>query len=256
MRGICGLLVMLPAILAAASLTADDSFIDREEAAMQRLAEFKLQAQPTQQSQTGTVITLPPISIGPGSFGSHGHHQGTIFFFGLHGPRSRYRYPYSYGYPYYPYNNPYYAGSYGYGSPYPSQSPTITNTIYNTPGPTYSQQGPAYDEQEKEKDIDTERIDRYISDLTDEDATVRKIAVIVLAELEAKEAEGLLIDIVLNDEDAAVRLAAAEALGKIGTIRAIEPLHKAKKDEDKRIRQAAAKSLRKLRRLWAARLKS
>jgi len=257
MRGKISLLFMLPAILFFAGLAADDPFIRRQEAVTRGLADFKLQGQPTGQPQSGSVITLPPISIGAGGFGFHRHRRGPIFFFGIHGPNRRYRYPYyyyGYGYPYYPYYpyyNPYNAGYNGYAAPYAGQQPaSIANTIYNAPGPTYSEQPPSNAQQEKEADRNTERIDNYISNLADEDPAVRKIAVIVLAELKAKEAEGLLIDLVVNDNDAGVRLAAAEALGEIGSVKAVEPLYKAKKDEDKRVRLAAVKSLRKLRKLW------
>ena len=77
---------------------------------------------------------------------------------------------------------------------------------------------------------------------------MRKVAVIVLAQLQAEEAEGLLIDMMLTDENAGVRKAAAEALGDVGSVKAVEPLYKAKKDEDKEVKRAALKSLIKLRR--------
>jgi hypothetical protein len=151
--------------------------------------------------------------------------------------------------PYYPYGDYVYYDADGYY--YPGQTAPVSYTIYNTNAPTYSQEENAYAPEKEAPNYDPERADRYIRDLTDENPAVRKVAVIVLAEIGAEEAEGLLIDVMLTDTDAGVRRAAAEALGNIGSVRAVDPLHRAKQDEDKNVRLAAQKSLAKLRKLWA-----
>jgi HEAT repeat protein len=50
----------------------------------------------------------------------------------------------------------------------------------------------------------------------------------------------------LNSADSEVRIAAAEALGRLGDSRAIEPLFRACMDEDRRVKQAAREALSRL----------
>lgn len=191
-----------------------------------------------QESQARYIERLknsPPITVIPGS-------TRTIFHYFYYSP---------YYYPYYPYYN----GLTGYGYNYPNESTINSNTtnVYNSP--TYSQEktapAPEAQEYQEYKETAADRADKYISDLTNENPAVRKVAVMMLAELKAKEAESVIIDLMLNDKDAGVRKAAAEALGDIGSIKAIEPLYKAKKDKDEEVKKAASISLGKLRKLWA-----
>jgi HEAT repeat protein len=50
----------------------------------------------------------------------------------------------------------------------------------------------------------------------------------------------------LNDEDAEVRAAAAEALGKLGDVRAVDPLEEALNDESAAVKLRATWALEKL----------
>jgi len=150
----------------------------------------------------------------------------------------------------YYYFDPYYTyGRYDRGRDYSRQTSTssVENYVYNAP--VYPEAAEYVQAGDEDKDA-TERIDKYISDLASEDPDVRRIAVLMLIELDAREAESVLIDLMLNDEDASVRKAAAQALGQIGSVKAIEPLYKAKKDEDKDVKIAALISLGNLRKLW------
>jgi HEAT repeat protein len=54
----------------------------------------------------------------------------------------------------------------------------------------------------------------------------------------------------LKDEDWRVREAAAKALGKIGNIRAVEPLSAALRDKDEDVRESAASALEKINPNW------
>lgn len=79
----------------------------------------------------------------------------------------------------------------------------------------------------------------------DEDATVRKAAVVSLAELKSSDGVSHLV-MALADENADVRIAAAGALGEIGGEDVLEPLLLALKDEDSWVKCAALKSLGRL----------
>ncbi|KAF0220622.1 MAG: HEAT repeat-containing PBS [Geobacteraceae bacterium] len=81
--------------------------------------------------------------------------------------------------------------------------------------------------------------------IKDEDAGVRKTAVLSLAKLKAGKYLGSLV-LALADEESDVRSAAAGALGDIGGDDVLEPLLLALKDEDRRVECAALKSLGKL----------
>ncbi|AEH51257.1 HEAT repeat domain-containing protein [Pseudothermotoga thermarum] len=50
----------------------------------------------------------------------------------------------------------------------------------------------------------------------------------------------------LKDSDPYVRKSTAEALGKIGDSRAVEPLIQALKDDDENVRSSASKALEKI----------
>ena len=150
----------------------------------------------------------------------------------------------------YYYSDPYYRyGRYDRDRDYTSETSTssVDNYVYNAP--VYTESAEYVQARDEEKDA-TERIDKYIRDLADDDPDVRRIAVLMLIELDAREAESVLIDLMLNDDDSSVRKVAAQALGEIGSIKAIEPLYRAKKDKDKEVKIAALISLGNLRKLW------
>lgn len=86
---------------------------------------------------------------------------------------------------------------------------------------------------------DGERLSLLVKD---EDASVRKDAVISLASLRIPSSVGNLV-MTLVDEDPDVRLAAVEALGDIGGNEVFEPLQLALRDEDPWVVCAALKSL-------------
>ena len=74
---------------------------------------------------------------------------------------------------------------------------------------------------------------------------VRKAAAQVLGEIgDVRAVEPLIVALKNKHED--LRKTAAEALGKIGDARAVEPLRVALKDEDRDVRKAAAKALGKI----------
>ena len=88
---------------------------------------------------------------------------------------------------------------------------------------------------------DTEKLSLLVKD---EEAVVRKAAVVSLAESSAGVSH---LVMALADEDADVRVAAAGALGEFGVEEVLDPLLLALQDEDLWVKCAALKSLGKLR---------
>jgi HEAT repeat protein len=88
---------------------------------------------------------------------------------------------------------------------------------------------------------DVRAVEPLITALKDEKVNVRKAAVRALGRIWE------LSDIVgLGNNDSKVRMAAAEVLGKLGDVRAVEPLVTALKDEARYVQAAAAEALGKL----------
>ena len=79
--------------------------------------------------------------------------------------------------------------------------------------------------------------------LEDKDPVVREETVYLLSEFEDERVVGHLTEILLNDEDKAVRASAAEELGDFGDQTAIDPLIKALEDNDARVRESVLEAL-------------
>lgn len=78
--------------------------------------------------------------------------------------------------------------------------------------------------------------------LQDENASMRRLAVVYLGEVESPEALGMLIG-ALKDRSAAVRRTAGDTLSDLGAREAIQPMTAALKDENKLVRWRAARFL-------------
>jgi HEAT repeat protein len=87
-------------------------------------------------------------------------------------------------------------------------------------------------------------LERYLEALRSSDETVRAAAVAALQGM-GKEAVIYLIQ-ALNDPQPAVRIAAAEALGQIGDVDAVDPLIRTTRDEREDVRIAAASALARI----------
>ena len=79
--------------------------------------------------------------------------------------------------------------------------------------------------------------------LNNNDPYVRKEAVYSLGELEDVKSIELLSEVLLNDRDKDVRVAAADILGDIGGETAIDSLINALQDEDKEVRERVMEAL-------------
>jgi HEAT repeat protein len=85
-----------------------------------------------------------------------------------------------------------------------------------------------------------------IETLRDTDKNVRKAAALALADIrpDAREAVSALCEVVLNDDEAAVRRRAAVSLGEIGTGEAVAALEEASAgDDSEEVRDTAAAAL-------------
>lgn len=87
------------------------------------------------------------------------------------------------------------------------------------------------------------KIDSLVQDLKVEDETTQYYAIIALGSIRDIDVVEPLVDVLDQDNDSYIRGAAAWALGKIGDLRAIDPLIRAFNDNDSYVQWSAAEAL-------------
>jgi len=97
--------------------------------------------------------------------------------------------------------------------------------------------------QENGKAPSSDPVDKYISDLQDQNRSIRDEAAKALGELKDDRAVEPLISVLTEDDDNDVRGSAAISLGMINDTRALEPLIEALQDQESVVRSSAANGL-------------